>query len=272
MERLENLVMNADKSDCADYFEPLSRVFIDQRPINLCDPVLCKFMEVVEMRLENRRSSFNDIFNKLTWWNSNNRLGPATYDCPDLDGLFDLRSSDAGWHELDRVLNYFAGVTLSEAADGPPILHSADDPGLHGDVCFGAVVQTRNPRTGVSKRKWVAIASSADRIVPLAILAARIEQETFNKWTLIGEGHPDYDRNTKRVQGEPISVEIRKNGKQHLSFPIIGERTSGIVEPNWRAIEVRVEDMSMLNALLPVVSEDTKHYVKGQFLQGQLGL
>jgi hypothetical protein len=272
LEHLNNLVRNSESRDCEDYFEPLSRVIIDQRPVDLRDPALCKFMKAIGVSLDDQFKSLNDITNKLGRWSTKRHFGPATYDCSYLDELFELRTSATGWRELDRVLNHMAGVTLSHASDNPQILHNADDPGLHGDVCYSVLLQTYNFDSGLSKRKWAAIASSVDLIVPLALLAAQAEQAVYETVAALDEGHPDFSPERKRSQGEPVKMDVRKNGKRQVSIPLINSQESGIVEPIWRNLEVEVEDMAMMKALLAVAPEDAKQLVKGMFLEGQLGL
>lgn len=272
LERLHALVRDSEFRDCVDYFEPLVRISIDQQPINLRDPALRKFMKAIGMNLDDQFKSLNDIASKLSRWSTNRHLGPATFHCQHIDELFELRSSSAGWRELDRVLNYMAGVTLSGVADTPHILHNADDPGLHGDVCYCAMLYTYNFDTKITKRKWAAIASSADLIVPLALLAAQAEENLFHAVASMDEGHADFSPERKRSQGMPAAIDILKNGKRQLRMPLLEGEKFGVIEPHWRILKVEVDDIDMLKALLAVAPEEFKHMVKGMFLEGQLGI
>jgi hypothetical protein len=270
-ERLNALIKRADKETCEGFFEPLSRLVIDGRSIDLHDPAFLKFLKTIGISQDDNWKSIYNIQTKLNSWVLQRFRGPGTLPGSNLDELFELRTSGEGWKELDFVFKYMTGMTFSEVWDNTKILHDSEDPGLHGDVCYSVMVRIFNTHSKASIIQIEAVASSQERIVPLAILAAAAVQQRFD-WARLDDDRPEFYLVSKLGHAEPIRIDIRKNGHTQFAVPVRDLAFPGAIDLDWRSIDVQVEDMDMLKALLKVVPDEAKQQVKGKFLQNQLGM
>jgi methionine-rich copper-binding protein CopC len=270
--RLNDLVKLTDKDTCPDFFEPLSRLLIEGRRIDLHDPALQKFMKTINISFDDNWKSIYSIQSKLNTWVVQRFRGPGTLLPSLLSELFELRSSDKGWEELDFVLKYMTGMTFSQVCDYTHILHDSEDPGLNGGVCYSVVVRifdTEKCRPNILQVE--AVASSPENIVPLALRAAEAVQARYDM-AHVSDDQPEFYLQSKLNHGEPIQIEIRKNGHNQIIIPVRDMSEAGAIALDWRSMAVDIEDMDMLKALLKVVPVETKHKVKGMFLQNQMGL
>jgi hypothetical protein len=266
------LVRDEDTKNCGGFFEPMVNVKIDGKPINTRDPALQKFMKALGMSLDDNFKNLFNIETKLNTWLSKRFLGPGTHESPLLDDLFALRSTESGWSELDRVLNHLAGVTFSQVVDNAQPLHDADDPGLHGALCYSVVVNTSNSDRLRRRKACKAVASTPERIVELVFAAIQAIQNDFIKAGALGGMSSILPKTAERNLGEPFFIEVKKNGRTQWGASVVDAKESGYVVIDWASLDVHVEDMDMLKALLTLVPEEAKLLVKGRFLQGQLGL
>lgn len=272
LDRLNHSVRDADTKDCDGYFEPMVNVKIDGKPINTRDPALQKFMKALGMNLDDNFKNLFNIETKLNTWVSKRFLAPGTHESPLLDDLFALRSTESGWSELDRVFNHLAGVTFSQVVDNLKPLHDEDDPGLHGALCYSVVVHTSN-RDQVRRRKACeAVASTPERIVDLVFSAIQAIQDDFIKSEALDCTSSILPKTAERNLGEPFFIDVKKNGRTQWGASVVDAKASGFVAVDWASLDVQVEDMDMLKALLTLVPEEAKLLVKGRFLQRQLGL
>lgn len=272
-EALINRVKKYSGDNCVGYFGPMSRVKIDGDDfINRQDPALRLFMKVIGVSLDDNWASLYHLDTKMNSWLAERMLGPSAYPSEKLDELFDLRSSGEGWTELDRVLNYMAGVTLSEVVDSTRILHNADDPGLHGNVCYSVIIHFYRDNGGFSSLRWQALASSPERIAPLGLQLLQEKLAEFDRLNALGDQHHDFIAANDFGLGEPIEIDFRRNGGRQLRIPLIDGAGSERVVLSWRDMDIDVNEVSMMKALIAVAPEDARYLVKGRFLQGQLGL
>lgn len=253
--RLQAVIEQSDCQQCKGFTDPIVRMrFNNLGLIDVYDLAFRAFVRSIGMDADDNWKTPQNVCERLLTFALKNH--PGASENPSLDELFELRSSSNGWRELDRFFVHLTGKTLSGIVDNHRILHDADDPGLHGSVCYSAVVHTSGENRIKRRKVFKALASSCERIVPLVVASAQALQTDFAK------GESD----------EPFLVEIKKNGQRQLSVSVIDSKEPGKVDIDWTSIDVDVEDMAMLKALLSIVPEPARLLVKGRFLQGQLGL
>jgi hypothetical protein len=271
--RLSQAIVHSDCDNRPEFFEPISKIrFKNQELINACDPAILKFMQALDMPTDDNWQRPDDICKKLLDWLKNNHLGPGTYDGSLLDELFELRSTSGGWRELDRLLRHMTDHSLSNLVDTNTILHQVDDPGLHGAVCYSVFVHTCDADKFMRAAECKALASTAERIVPLALGGAQVVKTDFDKVQAMKSMKPRFTLPIEKILWEPYRIEIKKNGKRLWSAPVIDSTVPGLVEIDWASIQVDAEDIGMMKALLTIAPADSWNVIKGKFLQEQLGL
>lgn len=103
----------------------------DGTPINFNDPALRHFFDLFGIDFESKYTPTNQIFSRPNNWFSITikSEGPADYESPEMDRLFELKNEENGWNEIDRILKSFGGLSLSGAEDlvnKTVILHKDD--------------------------------------------------------------------------------------------------------------------------------------------------
>jgi hypothetical protein len=109
---------------------------VDGRPLNLNDPALGYFLKLCGIPNPSAPDvELYDIKRGLQTWysanvtNRNPKLGFETIE--EFDRLFELRSSEAGWSELDRLTRLLGEVTFSKIVDSnKTVIFDPADPEL----------------------------------------------------------------------------------------------------------------------------------------------
>jgi hypothetical protein len=246
----------------------------DGAPVDMTDPVIDQFLKAIGSLTNSKTATFGDIKIDLRQWLIKRDKGPVTYDLPLLDAVFATGAEEGGWRNLDAILKHMCGSTLSEVVASTQVMHDPEDPGLHGDVCYGLDLEVASfeftNMSAFSYRR--AMASSLDRLLPLVMrdvgeLMARAKK---HQSAVESEG-ASYEQKIERAH--PSVVHITKNGVQLLSVDMLwpaGDTPEASID--WGKASFKASDRYIIESLRQIAPSSAISKLKGRFLEDGLGL
>lgn len=182
-----------------------------------------------------------------------------------IDPLFDLRKEPDGWRELDRLIEYVSGTSMSERAQKLQHQHrfSAEDPATEDVARFSIGFRF----TSLIADK-VAFGSKPEFAL------------SFLDDVLIAAGAENHDR---RERGEAwlfdgdrkICVMPFRAKQVTAYFPggVAQEyHDASTMLYDWSKVDWIVRDTKMMNLLAQAVPEEARSLIKGRYLEDDLGM
>lgn len=230
-------------------------VLHDDLPLNLEDPAVQAFLELIDAAEDPGTESISSIYTCLTLWNTRaERAGLHAFDSKPMTSLMETRLN-GGWDELDRLVSFCCSGTMTRYLERVGAIYQEDDKGLGGDTCYRLQVITDSRETQSKCFEWFALASNASDMVKLI---GKI---------LNGE------HTVEISPGVPAKLEmftVVKNEKQSMLLPIVN--MNGGIVPAWNACHFVREDMPLLRALAGLAPKETMYRLKGAQITQDLGL
>jgi hypothetical protein len=262
---IDNLVLDleANSAYCVDL--GLAKL-PDGRNLNFQDPALAKFMQFVRALTHTRVECLLDVEDALR----STFLGPGKnirfYGTAFAfaERIFDFQKAEGGWDELDRLIHYISGKSMTERASHihRQIRYCPEDPGLGGNVTFTLEYEFFASRVIADK---VVFGSKPQYVLAFLADALQFAQRTSLESGL-GTGFMRLMNGEKRI----FSIPIRKK-------VVIADLVNPASDPtflvyDWRGVEWHVRDPEMMSLLAKAVPESCCGLIKGRYLEDDLGM
>jgi hypothetical protein len=253
-----------------NHFKDIGTVLLpDGNPLNFKDAGLLKLLSMVGVELSYEEDSLNDLVRYLRrmFREKMKKQGMHNYEVAHLAEFFELQATQAGWGEVDRLINYVADKSMTEivAENAGLVIVDPEDPGLGGAKCYSLSFFWDD--NGFSRD--VALSSSPD------ILMKLIEPMLQR----VGSKSPGHE-------AVPTALLIQLNDKLQGYIPLVpvvqrrleadGSITSHFdfshMQLNWGGFTWHKHDLSLMRAVTSVAPEADVRRIKGEFLSDEMGL
>lgn len=252
---------------------PLKEVRIDSKPLDMHDRGVQRFFSVIGFKPDEKDVSLRSIKSALFQWVLVHSWGPGSYDSTSVDDLFDLRTVDGGFSELDRLFYHMAQVTLTGIIQDTEILHAPADPGLHGGACYRCHLDVLafDLPSMYGRRGSMAMGSSLGHLIPLVIQEVAAQSDRYNRLNNLGIDSPEYQAESKTKRAKPTKIYVELNGVDVLSAEIPNKNKGEVYEIDWNTV-VHGGELETIRSLSAALPKHIGRRVKSKFLENELGM